>query len=111
LVELSISLPLNIKIKNGWTKYILRKAIEEILPESIVWRKNKYGFEAPTKMWLSKYRHQMISEIQSSRLLNYYCEMNNIEQKYNRLSPNDQWFYFNIARWEKVYNIELDNYK
>jgi asparagine synthase (glutamine-hydrolysing) len=28
------------KIKEGWTKYILRKGINDLLPESIVWRKN-----------------------------------------------------------------------
>ena len=52
LLQISISLNNNLKIKNGWTKYILRKVVDNILPTNIVWRKDKLGFEAPTKSWI-----------------------------------------------------------
>ena len=39
-------LPLNVdtKLKNGWTKYIFRKSMEEFLPSEITWRKDKQNF-------------------------------------------------------------------
>ena len=52
-VELIFSLPVSYKIKNGWTKYILRKSMREILPEKIRCRKDKMGFVTPQDMWLS----------------------------------------------------------
>ena len=110
LVELSLSLPLDLKIKNGWTKYILRKFADGLLPNSIVWRKNKFGFEAPEKIWLKKYQKNMIAEIEQSNLLANFCDVQDIVKKFNTLSLKDRWMYFNIARWEKVYNVELPKY-
>jgi asparagine synthase (glutamine-hydrolysing) len=107
LVEFAVSLPVSLKIKNGWTKYILRKSIENLLPEKIVWRKNKFGFEAPDKIWLNNYSTEMLNDIKSSKLLNYLCDFNTLTEKYNNMSLKDKWMYFNIARWEKVYKVIL----
>ena len=109
LVELCISLPLSVKIRNGWTKFILRKAVENILPKRIVWRKNKFGFEAPEKIWLSNYEKFMKKEIQSSSLLSQFCHIDQIISSFSKLSLKDKWMYFNIARWEKVYNVIVES--
>ena len=52
LVEFIFSLPSNFKIRNGWTKWMLRKAKEKDLPQQIVWRKDKVGFEPPQLIWM-----------------------------------------------------------
>ena len=52
LVEFVFSLPAHFKIRNGWTKWILRETMKSSLPESIVWRKDKVGFEPPQKKWM-----------------------------------------------------------
>lgn len=52
LVEFIFSLPANFKIHEGWTKWILRKAINKKLPNEVVWRKDKIGFEPPQKKWM-----------------------------------------------------------
>jgi asparagine synthase (glutamine-hydrolysing) len=41
-------------IWNGWNKYILRKATEDILPEVINKRRNKIGFTTPEHEWFLK---------------------------------------------------------
>ena len=48
LLELALSIPAEFKIKDGWSKYILRRCFGENAPKEIVWRKNKFGFEAPS---------------------------------------------------------------
>lgn len=106
LVELAISLPLVMKINKGWTKYILRRSIDGNLPEEIVWRKNKFGFESP-ESWISEYSPRMLTEIQSSKLLKHFCDMRKLEKEFHKLSDWDKWMYFNIARWEKVFNVTL----
>jgi len=50
LVEFLFTLPPNFKIRDGWTKWILRKTAEPLLPKDIVWRKDKIGFEVPQKL-------------------------------------------------------------
>ncbi len=52
LVEFTHSLPADLLIKNGWSKYVLRKSMEPYLPQEITWRKDKLGFQAPQLDWL-----------------------------------------------------------
>ncbi len=52
LVEFTMSIPPNIRLpKSGLTKSVLKKAVEGILPENIIYRK-KQGFAAPIREWL-----------------------------------------------------------
>lgn len=53
LVDYVFSLPDNMKLRNGYTKYILRKSMESILPKSITWRIDKIGYEPPQSNWLA----------------------------------------------------------
>lgn len=53
LVELLFKLPDQYKMKDGWTKYILRSSMEDILPKEIQWRTDKKGFVTPGEIvWL-----------------------------------------------------------
>jgi len=52
LVELLFKAPSEVKMQNGFGKYLLRKSMSPHLPESIVWRKGKTGFEAPQQDWM-----------------------------------------------------------
>lgn len=51
LVNFLISISVNHKMKNGWSKYILRKS-QPNLPSKIRWRRDKKGFVLPEKKWL-----------------------------------------------------------
>lgn len=52
VVDMGLRMPEGLKLKNGWTKYALRKAFERDLPASIAWRKDKKGFVNPQDEWL-----------------------------------------------------------
>jgi asparagine synthase (glutamine-hydrolysing) len=49
LVEFVFSLPARFKVNNGFSKYILRSAIDNKLLDQITWRKDKIGYEPPNK--------------------------------------------------------------
>ena len=51
LVELALNLPVSLKLRSGWTKYVLRAAFPE-LPDAIRWRRDKKGFITPEELWL-----------------------------------------------------------
>jgi asparagine synthase (glutamine-hydrolysing) len=52
IVEYTMSIPQRLKVPNNkTTKYLLKKAVEPILPHDIIYRK-KQGFAAPVKEWL-----------------------------------------------------------
>jgi len=54
LVEFVFSLPSHFKIRQGWTKWLLRKAMENEMPAEIVWRKDKIGYEPPQREWMQE---------------------------------------------------------
>ena len=54
LVEFAGAIPSGYKLHAGWTKWILRKSTEGLLPGEIVWRKDKTGFEPPQQQWMGK---------------------------------------------------------
>lgn len=52
IVEFAIALDGKYKIRNQWTKWIIRKACKDYLPKEVAKRKNKMGFPAPFSRWL-----------------------------------------------------------
>jgi asparagine synthase (glutamine-hydrolysing) len=52
LAEFVFTLPSHFKIREGWTKWLLRQSMKRQLPDEIVWRKDKIGFEPPQKKWM-----------------------------------------------------------
>jgi asparagine synthase (glutamine-hydrolysing) len=54
LVEFCFSLPVTQRIRDGWTKWVLRQAMDGILPEQVRWRRSKLGFATPEQRWLQE---------------------------------------------------------
>jgi asparagine synthase (glutamine-hydrolysing) len=52
LVELCFSLPYSEKIRDGWTKSLLRRSLAGLVPQEILSRRRKLGFSAPVALWL-----------------------------------------------------------
>ena len=46
------SLPYSSKIGNGYTKRIVRDALDPYLPKEVTWRKTKVGFSSPIVDWM-----------------------------------------------------------
>lgn len=61
LVEFAINLPIELKIKNGTQKYILKKTLEKYLPKDLIYR-TKWGFTAPVGEWLKDSHKYLIDE-------------------------------------------------
>lgn len=69
LAEYCFSLPACYKIHDGWTKFVMRTALEGILPEKVCWRKDKVGGTVPIYTWkvfLARHKKKL-KEILSAR--------------------------------------------
>ncbi len=53
LAEFAFTLPTAFKINGGFTKYIMRKSFEPVLPPEICWRVDKVGYETPQAQWMA----------------------------------------------------------
>lgn len=106
-LETALSINISHKIHHGWTKYILRKAMEGILPNEIIWRKNKLGFNAPEATWLSQIESQMIMAVERSKILTRVTDKRKLLARYGSLDLRLKWRLYNIAKWEEVYHVEI----
>jgi asparagine synthase (glutamine-hydrolysing) len=52
IVSFVNSLPYSSKIGNGYTKRIVRDALDPYLPKEVTWRKSKVGFSSPIVDWM-----------------------------------------------------------
>lgn len=108
LVELAMSIPVNIKIKNNEPKYILKKAVEGIIPQEIIWRK-KQGFATSMSEWLkpenpmSKKLLEIIfnSKLRERNILNYdYIEKLVYAHQYQGVEHNFRiWNLITLSLW------------
>lgn len=67
IVNLISSMPVAMKFKGGEMKYILKKAVKNILPSAILNRKDKMGFPVPLSQWAKNGASDFIKDILLSR--------------------------------------------
>jgi len=63
LIEYAFSIPEEFKSGPGWSKYIMRQAVDSFLPAAITWRKDKKGFPTPFKVWADNSYKQYIRDM------------------------------------------------
>ncbi len=74
LVEMVFALPLNYRIHNGWSKWILRRSLSDVLPSEICWRRSKLGFPTPEQNWLLQgagYIRQLLEQHDDDQMATY----------------------------------------
>lgn len=115
LIELAFALPHNQKIRNGTTKHILRKALKNIVPEKILNRQDKMGFESPDSVWIDyplKEFFLTILDSETTKKLNIF----NISEVKKILNLNYQdRLQYNSILWKIIatiiwYEVNTENY-
>ncbi|MFQ5779969.1 MAG: asparagine synthase (glutamine-hydrolyzing) [Nitrospiria bacterium] len=66
LVSLFVPLPVEFKLRGGWTKWIFRRAMEPLLPKEIAWRKDKQGFIVPQYEWFRRELREEVAKLLES---------------------------------------------
>jgi asparagine synthase (glutamine-hydrolysing) len=105
LLEYSLSVNSQHKIKGGWTKYLLRKSVETLLPSELIWRKSKLGFNAPEDNWVDARAEEMLGVIQKSKVINEICEIDKLNKMFAGLDSRLKWRLYSAALWEGVYDV------
>ena len=105
LVEFALNLATGVKVKDGWTKFVLRDAVRDLLPPAIVWRKNKLGFEAPDHLWLSRLHAVMLETVSKSELLKEVCSSDHGAFDAKHLPQSVLWRFHVVALWEREFGI------
>ena len=102
LVELGFSLDTHLLLRNGYRKFILRRALEGVLPNEVAWTRRKDGFGNSTTQLLVE---AMGRSPERSRLVNLAVDLGILEegcrgQSWTRtLPPNIQYRIYSMLLW------------
>jgi asparagine synthase (glutamine-hydrolysing) len=64
LIEMAARMPPNLKLHGFKRKYILKRALQKVLPREVIWRK-KAGFGAPVRSWLRGALQPLVDDLLS----------------------------------------------
>ena len=98
-VELAMSIPESVKIKNGTLKYILKKSVRGLIPDELIDRK-KQGFGVPVYEWFFdrlgiKAREELSGFCQQTDFLDSGEVMHLIDNG----QGTQIWYLLNFAMW------------
>lgn len=109
LVEYSLALPDQLKIHNGWTKYILRKIVDQKLPDEVVWRKDKKGFVTPQKKWMTELRPQLTDYLSNASLPGILDRESIIkvlnQSELNASQVSEFWKVVSLIKWFEIFSF------
>lgn len=103
LMKLVFSFDGDKKIKNGVSKYLLREAVKNKLPEQIYKRYDKKGFETPTLLWMNQIRPQIISEVRDANF--DFVDYKSLGKISSTNSYHNKLLFklFIFSRWKKIF--------
>jgi asparagine synthase (glutamine-hydrolysing) len=64
MIEMAARMPPRLKLRGLTRKYVLKRALESVLPREVVWRK-KAGFGAPIRSWLRGPLRPLVNDLLS----------------------------------------------
>jgi asparagine synthase (glutamine-hydrolysing) len=103
VVELAMSIPEAVKTKNGVQKYILKKAVQGLIPDELINRK-KQGFHVPVYEWFfnklgDQARKELAIFCENTQFLNTMKVMDLFE----RGRGTQLWYLLNFSLWWREY--------
>ncbi|MEL5725300.1 asparagine synthase, partial [Lactiplantibacillus pentosus] len=110
--NLAAEIPVDLRISHGTIKYILRKAVEDILPDHALHRK-KLAFPVPIRFWLKDamydWAKQIITDSQTDQYFNkdYFLKLLDDHRAAVRDNSRKLWTVLTVMMWHKIY-VESD---
>lgn len=118
LVEFSTRVPSRLKIRDGKGKYILRQAVEDLLPQETLTRK-KMGFPTPIKNWLLAPSSAPLYAklLEPNGLIASHLDVNAVKSLLDQhqrrsIDATDRiWRLLNLQYWGEIFLSGRDNWK
>jgi len=102
-VQLALSIPTSVKLKNGELKHILKRAVRGVIPDDVIDRK-KQGFGVPMQEWLLDRLGTQIAET-----LERFCaetdllDPGQVRQYVSAAKGSKVWQLYNLALWHEQF--------
>jgi asparagine synthase (glutamine-hydrolysing) len=113
LVEFCLSLPPEQKLYHGWTRMVMRRAMEDILPKKVQWRGGKMDFTPSLSYGLMAFERDVLDKIilRDSGVIEKYVNVKSLRHAYGRFLAGESegnstdlfniWKCASLALWLK----------
>jgi hypothetical protein len=97
-------LPIEYLYSAGWTKRVFRKSAKELLPDDVVWSKNKIGFGVPEREWLNQLKPDATTLLKKeSEKLSAFINIPTVLEGYDRMPVLLLWRIIDFAKWLGIF--------
>lgn len=115
LAEFLVNCPTSLKLRHGWSKWILREGMKGVLPEKVRLRRDKMWFPAPQSKWLRNGLRAETEKVFASpdlRMSRFLAQKNVVDEfgKFfanapGALSDASLFRVLSLERWAAVFDV------
>ena len=107
LVEYVFTRGADLRIVGGWTKWLQRMSVADVLPDDIVWRRDKVGFETPEVEWFQTSQAHLLDLLSSSDG-EEYLDLDYVRRQVPHLlhdvrGTRKVWRWINLVVWLRLF--------
>lgn len=114
LAECAFKMPIDYKLRNGITKYVVREGLKDVLPDKIRNRYSKLGFVTPEDQWINNDPAAFRREIeQAAEALSPLLKKDTVMTWYDRIEGKVQrmdfmpWRILCAGHWIRLFDLEV----
>ncbi len=114
LAVCAFRMPIDYKLKDGITKYVVREGLKDVLPEKIRNRYSKLGFVTPEDQWINNNRETFRKEIEdAAEALSPLLDKDRVRAWCDRIDGNVKrrdfipWHIICAGHWVKLFDLEV----
>ena len=107
-------MPIDYKLRDGITKYVVREGLKDVLPEKIRTRYSKLGFVTPEDQWINNSPEIFRKEIEdAAEALSPLLKKETVMAWYDRIEGKVQrmdfipWHIICAGHWVKIFDLEV----
>ena len=108
LVNLAFGLSDKAMNNGGWTKYIVRESMQDLVPENVLWRKSKMGFPAPTVGFMEQNRREFGALFADDARSGDLLTVSNVRRIFeSRSIENWHWRFVSLELWMRAFDVAV----
>ena len=115
LIEFSATVPADVKFEGGHMKHLIKQTYKNVLPPSLLDRRDKMGFPVPLREWFSGELNDMVQDIfhgsktRTRDFINHDAVLKNFDQA-GRFSRKT-WGLLSLELWHQQFHDKAATYR
>lgn len=113
VVEFCLKLPSEHKIKDGYTKRVLRSSMRSVLPEAVLNRTDKQGYSSPVRSWAGGELNDFFRDRLMAAVDLPCVNRDEVSSSFSKFPEKIKafdpvwWRIICVHRWREMFNIEI----